>query len=565
MAGLIALAALAGCATAPERPVSRTPASAQPLDHLQVAILPPERDLTAQLLEGDFALARNDLPGASAAYGRAAGLTDDPKVAQRAVELALAIRDGAATQAALTRWQALGATPGQLAGTRARLALDRGDTAEAKRQLEILVSSGDTDAWRDFGRIILSARDAAQAGQLLEQVATPDRLPNDAGAWLAMAELGEGLGRHDYATRTGQAAMARFHSAETYAWAAQQRYRAKDPAGAKALFQKAIAKDPKNAHLRLAYATLLAQGGDEAGAARFLSTGAQDADTYTLRTTLAARANDKAGMQRLYAQIQRLPDDQQADNAFTMGQLAEMLDKPAEALDWYGDVADESPHAFDASVRSAVILDGQGKKDDAHSLVADLQTAYADQPEFLLKAFGLDAELYMRDGDYDQAAESYSRALRVKADDPEMLYGRGLAYSQANKIDLAVADFRRVLELKPGDIEASNALGYTLADSDRDLDEAASLIQAARKARPNDPAIADSWGWLQYRKGQLDGAEQTLRGAWGARKDADVGVHLAEVLWKRGEHGEAKRVLDEVRKLDPDNASLRSTEQRLKP
>ncbi|WP_243649339.1 tetratricopeptide repeat protein [Luteibacter rhizovicinus] len=564
MAVAVALAALAGCATAPER-VARTPASAQPLDHLQVAILPPERDLTAQLLEGDFALAHNDLKAASAAYGRAAFLTDDPKVAARATELALAVHDIPAVGQALDRWKALGATPAQMASTRARLALDRGDTDDARQQLELLVSSGDPDAWREFGRIILSARDAAQAAQLLEQVATPQRLPNDAQAWLAMAELGEGLGRHDYAARTGQAAMARFHNAETYAWAAQQKFRAKDPAGARVLFAKAMQKDPKNARLRLAYATLLAQGGDEAGATKVLSTGAQDADTYALRTTLAARANDKAAMRRLYEEIQRRPDDEQADSAFTLGQLAEMLDKKEDALDWYADVPDDDAHAFDASVRSAVVLDGQGKKDEAHALVADLQTAYADQPDSLRKAFGLDAELYMREGSFNEAADAYSHALRVKADDPEMLYGRGLAYSEAGKIDLAVADFRRVLELKPGDVETSNALGYTLADSDRDLDEAQTLLQAARSARPNDPAIADSWGWLQYRQGRLDSAEQTLRGAWGARKDADVGVHLAEVLWKRGEHGEAKRVLDEVRKLDPKNATLRSTEQRLKP
>ena len=563
---LTALAgALAGCVTAPTEAPKATRTGVQPLDRLQVAIVPPERDLQAQLMAGDFALAANDLKAASDAYGRAAALSDDPKVAGRATELALAVHDQDAANKALDRWAALGAKPSELASVRARMALDRGDTAEGQRQLEALVATGDPDAWREFGRILVTARDAAQAGVLLERIATPQRLPNDSAAWLAMSELGENLGRHDYAKTMGDAALARFHDGTTYAWAGQQKFRAGDKEGAKKLFAKAVAKDPKNARLRLAYATLLIQGGDEKGATQLLSTGPQNTDTYAMRMTLAARGNDKAAVRRLYDEIRKQSDDVQSDNAFTLGQLAELLGKQEDALDWYAAVGDDDPRIFDASVRSAVILHLQGKDDDAHEIVAELQTTYADRPDDLRKAFAVDGELYMDARRFDAAADAYDKALRVKPDDTDMLYGRGLAYAEAGKIDQAVADFRRVLELKPGDIEASNALGYTLADNDRDLGEAQSLIQAARSARPGDPSVEDSWGWLKYRQGQLDQAESTLRNAWSQRKDADIGVHLAEVLWSRGRHDEARKVLNEVRRIDPKNASLEKTERKLKP
>jgi Flp pilus assembly protein TadD len=145
------------------------------------------------------------------------------------------------------------------------------------------------------------------------------------------------------------------------------------------------------------------------------------------------------------------------------------------------------------------------------------------------------------------------------------LYGRGLAYAEGGQVDQAVQDFERLLKLKPGDVDASNALGYTLADANRDLPEATRLISAARAAKPDDPAIADSWGWLQYRLGHLDQAAQTLRGAWLARKDADVGVHLGEVLWQQGHKQDAQRVFDEVRKLDPHNDNLQQALKRLHP
>jgi len=563
MVGLTALAA--GCAVAPHEAPRATRTGVQPLDRLQVATLPPERDVQAQLMAGDFALAANDLKAASAAYGNAAQLSDDPRVAGRATELALAVHDQAAATKALDRWAALHGKPLDLSEGRARVALDRGDTTEAERQLNAMIATGDPDAWREIGRTLMSARDAAQAGVLLERVATPQRLPNDSTAWLAMSELGENLGRHDYAKTIGDGAIARFHDGTTYGWAAQQKFRAGDKEAAKKLFAKAVAKDPKNTHLRLAYASVLAQGGDEKAASKLLAGGPQDSDTYTMRMTLAARANDKTAVGRLYEEIRHQPDHVQSENAFTLGQMAELLGKQEDALDWYAAVGDDDPHIYDASVRSAVVLHVQGKDDDAHEIVAELQTTYADRPEQLLKAFALDGELYMDARQFDAAAASYGKALRVKADDTDMLYGRGLAYAEAGKIDLAVADFRKVLEIKPGDIEASNALGYTLADNDRDLGEAQSLIEAARSARPDDPSVADSWGWLKFRQGQLDQAERTLRSAWLKRKDADIGVHLAEVLWNRGEHDEARKVLNEVRRIDPKNASLERTERKFKP
>ena len=563
---LLGLSALAACATTrPAEAPRATRTGVQPLDRLTVAIVPPERDLEAQLMAGDFALASNDLKAASEAYGHAAALSDDPKVAARAAELALAVHDQAATAKAVERWAALGAKPAELASARARMALDRGDTAEAQRQLDALIATGDADAWREFGRILASGRDAAQAGVLLERIATPQRLPNDSTAWLAMSELGESLGRHDYATSIGDAALARFHNGTTYAWAGQRAFQAGDKAQAKKLFAKAVERDPKNPRLRMAYASLLVQLDDTKAATKLLATGAQNADTYAMRLSLAAKAEDKPAIVRLYGEIRRQSDDVQTENAFILGQMAELLGKQEDALDWYAAVDDDDPRIFDASVRSAVILHQQGKDDDAHEIVAELQTNFAEHPEQLLKAFAVDGELYMDAGRFKEAAEAFDKALRVKADDTDMLYGRGLAYAEAGRIDDAVADFRKVLSLKPGDIEASNALGYTLADSGRDLGEAQSLIQTARAARPDDPSVADSWGWLKYRQGELDQAETTLRSAWAQRKDAEIGVHLAEVLWSRGRKDEARKLLNEVRRIDPKNAALEKTEQKFKP
>ncbi|MBD8873196.1 tetratricopeptide repeat protein [Rhodanobacter sp. DHB23] len=559
---------LAGCAQAPLKPAAGpAPASTpQPLAHLVVATPDAEHDLLAQLMAGEMALGHSDLKSAALHYGKAMAISTDPGVAERAAALAIAVHDDDAASRALDRWQSLGAKPAAMAQARAQLALDRGDTLEAQRQLRILTDGRDKNAWRSFGQALVAARDQAQAGQLLEALATPQRLPADPQAWLAMSELGDKLGRHAYAQRIADAAMARFpDAAEVYVWSAQMKAGSGDTKGALALLQQANARLPDDTRLRLVYASLLSESGDDAAAARVLEHGPQSADTYQLRAALAAHGKDAKALAALYRQLQQAAPDVRTQNAFLLGQLAEMQHRDAEALAWYNQVGDDDPHAFDADLRSAVLLQAQGKGAEAHELLGQMEMDYLDQPKQLRQAWELDAEIYMQEQSYPRAVDAFTRALQVAPNDPGLLYGRGLAYASAGQIDPAVQDFRSLLKLKPDDIDASNALGFTLADADRDLPEAARLIAKARAARPNDPAIADSWGWVQYRLGHLDQAVQSLRSAWQAGKDADIGVHLGEVLWKQGDRQGAQRVFDAVRRMDPHNASLQDTLKRLNP
>jgi len=565
VAGVWVVLGLAGCAGLPQRSVSPSPASLQPLARMVVATPDVDHDLLAQLLAGELALSSADLKAASQAYDKAMMISSDPEVASKAAALGIAIHDPDAAQRAIDRWQRLGATPAQLAQARAQLAVEQGRTEEARRQLTLLIASGDKDAWRMFGRVLIGSRDPAMAGSLLESLATPDRLPSDPKAWLAMSELGEQLNRHAYAQQIADGALKRFGTAETYAWAAQLKLNNGDRSGGLNLLRQAQVKDPNNIGLRLTYAALLGQSGQYAQAAHLLEKGPQNAQTYALRAALAANAKDNKTLGQIYTQLSQAPDDVRNASAYLLGQLAEVLGRKEDALKWYDQVPDDDEHAFDADLRSAILLQDLGRSAEAHQQLAEMQTDYLDQPAQLRRAYEVDADLYLREKRYGEAIDSFTHALQVAPDDADLLYGRGLAYAEIGKIDPAVADFRRLLELKPGDVDASNALGFTLADADRDLSEAERLIAAARAAKPNDPSIADSWGWLQYRLGHLDQAAQILRGAWQTGKDADVGVHLGEVLWKQGHHDQAQQVFDQVRRMDPHNVALQQTLKRLEP
>src|SRR5690554_7688206 len=111
---------------------------------------------------------------------------------------------------------------------------------------------------------------------------------------------------------------------------------------------------------------------------------------------------------------------------------------------------------------------------------------------------------------------------------------------------------------------ALNALGYTLADRNQRLDEALEMIEKAHRLRPEDPAILDSLGWVHYRLGNLELAEELLRRAYAAFPDAEVGAHLGEVLWQLGKHREARDVWDEAAADAEDSSLIDATRERLK-
>jgi Flp pilus assembly protein TadD len=380
-----------------------------------------------------------------------------------------------------------------------------------------------------------------------------------------LSQLGEHLGRHAFARKLADAAVQRFDAPDAIRWAASLRVTTGDRAGAIALYAKGVAAHPRNVELRLGYAALLAEGDKYAEALKILHRGPQTDATWTARVAYAARAKDDATLRALYADLQRAPEAQRTGNAFLLGQLAELLKHDPQALTWYGKVESDGPHAFDAQVRSAVLLDKSGRSEQAHALAARLQQDYADDPDSLRTAYELDAQMYSQHGKHAEAVATYDRALDAMPGDPALIYDRGIEYANAGNTDAALNDFRKVLAQNPDNVEAMNALGFTLADADRDLPEATRLLRKALTAKPDAAAIMDSWGWLQYRLGHLDQAETYLQRAWGQQQDPDIGVHLGEVLWKLGQHEHAREVFGKVRKLDPHNPALLQAERRLKP
>jgi tetratricopeptide (TPR) repeat protein len=579
---LAATAALAACASVPAgRTGSAGAVPAQPLSRLDIAPDPRQRDLLAHLLVGELALADADTEAAARNYLEAAQASEDPAIAEQATHLAIASRQWDSARLALSRWQVLNGDEAGVRQARAMLALHAGADDAAFADLLWLTRQPGESGWHAVSQVLLGAENKGAAGNLLERLlrgegalsrdaAQAVDLGKDAQNWIAVGQIAVRLGRNDMAQTLAQRAVERFHTPETYAWAAQMRIVAGDKDGARKLFADALrnasAGKEDNARLHAAYASLLGELGDYAQASAVLAQGPQNDRVFAARAAYLARGDakaNKAQIESLYQQALAAPPPRPPMRLLLLGQLSELAERGADALKWYGQIGEDDDEWLDAQLRSAVLLHDAGRVADAMNLLHELETRAGDEAKTLGEVFLLEADLVGKDTSQAEAIASYDRGLAMLPDDTRLLYARAIARESADRIDEAIGDLRRVLELQPDDAEAMNALGYTLANRTDNKAEALALIEKALKLKPDEAAIIDSMGWVQYRLGNLDAAIEQLRRAYAQQPDPEIAAHLGEVLWVSGRRDEARHVWEEGRKKDGGNKALLETIKRL--
>jgi tetratricopeptide (TPR) repeat protein len=95
--------------------------------------------------------------------------------------------------------------------------------------------------------------------------------------------------------------------------------------------------------------------------------------------------------------------------------------------------------------------------------------------------------------------------------------------------------FRQALELDPNSSMTMNYLGYMMADKGTRLTEALGLIRKAVELEPMNGAYLDSLGWVYFKLGQYELAEENLRQAVDRdQTDPTVHDHLGDLYEKTG-------------------------------
>jgi tetratricopeptide (TPR) repeat protein len=176
-----------------------------------------------------------------------------------------------------------------------------------------------------------------------------------------------------------------------------------------------------------------------------------------------------------------------------------------------------------------------------------------------------EAQLLRDAGRHADAFAFLAKVLEEQPDNPEILYETALAAEKLGYMDVLERHLLHLIALRPDSPQGYNALGYSFAERNLRLDEAAQLIDKALSLTPDDPFILDSKGWVLFRQGKPAAALEALQKAFAEKPDPEIAAHIGEVLWALGRLKEALAVWRDASKAHPANEALTATIRRFVP
>jgi tetratricopeptide (TPR) repeat protein len=238
---------------------------------------------------------------------------------------------------------------------------------------------------------------------------------------------------------------------------------------------------------------------------------------------------------------------------YFLGVIAERRKDTERALRYYSRVAGGDYHQA-AQQRVARIM---AERSGTEAGLAHLDELARTQPQLAPETYSAKASLLEYRGDARRAGQVYDEGLARYPDSLELRLSRTFFLERTGKDDAAIRDLRALLAERPGDAQVQNALGYTLADRGRDLEEARRLITAALAQAPDNAAMLDSMGWLLFREGNHAEALVYLNRASKAGADPEIDLHIGEAQWAMGDRAAARQTWTEALERAPDNEKLR--------
>lgn len=539
-----------------------------------VALTP---DILYRVLAAEISLQRGLVGPSYRTYMDLARQTRDPRLAQRATEIAFNAR---VSQQALDG---------------ARLWIELAPKSPAARQVlsTLLVLNARWDEAEPLLAQQLAAAPAAHRGEAILQMQLQlSRTTDPAGAvavlqritanqsklaetHLALARAREGAGDNDGALAELDQALRIKPDLEPAALMAAELQAESAADKSIDVLKRFLARSPASVNGHITLARLYLQTNDvPAARAEFevLRKVAPNDPRVPLAlglTSLQARSYDDAERHlKEYLQMAEKSPAASPDVAYQyLAQIAEEKKDYASAIAWL-DKIEDSRLVTAAQAKRGQLLARMGKLDDAQAVFGDMLADAEDIPDPSQRSQRMTAirqaeVAALMDGKaYDRARKVLNERIKAEPDNADWIYELAMLDEREKRYDSMERGLRKVIALLPDQKQGYNALGYSLADRNERLPEARKLLERASELGPDDPYIMDSLAWVKYRQGELQTAAELLKSAFAKAPEAEIGAHLGEVLWQMGKQDEARKTWNEAAKAEPDNQTLIDTLRR---
>jgi tetratricopeptide (TPR) repeat protein len=315
-------------------------------------------------------------------------------------------------------------------------------------------------------------------------------------------------------------------------------------AEALALYDTALANQPAGGADGLTAARARAAAGKPPPPAPTLKEGAAEALLAPAATMQAAKQNQLAlAYLRLALRL-----DPHRDEAWVMlGDVKMEEGDIAAAREAYSQPKPDSTQSLPA--RTKLAWSYQSDKNPEMALKLARETAQSGDPEARL-ALG---DLLRVNERYDEAAVLLTGLINEeKTPDWRLLYARGVSYERLNRWPEAERDLQAALKARPDDPEIQNYLGYSWIDRGINVKEGMALVEKAVASNPKSGAMTDSLGWAYYRLGDYKKAVGLLEAAVEMEAgEPEINDHLGDAYWRVGRRDEARFQWRRVLTLDP--------------
>lgn len=526
----------------------------------------PKQDLSKivlyQFLLAEIAHQRGEIELSSKAYAELTKSTGDPRIAQRAVQLALQARMPAAALEAAQAW--LKEDPGSPEAKQAivYLLITQNRLGESKDYLDKLLAENPSIGFLQLNGLFPKTADKAAVLSLVQELAKPyPQLPE---AHLALAQAAWGANSQDLALTEARTAISLRPDWDLAALFQGVLLRRQSSKATLDYFQGYLKAHPKARDVRLSYARELVASKNYAAARvefqQLLTEFPNNQEVLFAVALLSLQVKDYDTAEKYFNTLLQADYKDEGSIRFYLGQLNEERKRYDDASRWYNSVEPGEQYLL-AQIKVATMLAKQNKLDEARKYLNQIPVETTEQRVQVTLA----ESTLLRDASaYQESFDLLGRALDKLPNNPELLYDHAMAAEKLGRIDVLELDLHKLIQLQPDHAHAYNALGYTLADRTDRIKEAIGYIEQALKLSPDDPFIMDSMGWAQYRLGNLDSGINYLRKAYSDRPDPEIAVHLGEVLWAQGKRQEASSLWQASLKDNPENVELLKVIQKYK-
>jgi tetratricopeptide (TPR) repeat protein len=433
---------------------------------------------------------------------------------------------------------------------------------------------------------LLSAeKKPAEAYKVIDEILAKN--PADAQALVLRARLEQNEGKRDLAMTSAQrAAKASPNSVAAHFLLGELHAARGQTEEAIAAFNEVLRLNPSvvGAQLELARLNLTRAGGGATSVGYSEQVLARQPGNPLARLTLVrgllAQGDVARAEREMQTLVKRFPNAPSVQAQ--MGTVALAKRELTTARQHYERALAIDPNFVDA-IYGLVTLDMAGRRiEAAKALVAAKLAARPDEPRLIelaartamatndsataeqhlrrlieiaperLTAYGLLAQLYVRERKLDQARNELSRLAALQKRPVGAQTMIGMLYQQEGRSDEARKIYEQVLVYEPRAAVAANNLAWMMAERNDNLDLALKYAQTAKEVLPDQPEVNDTLGWIYFKKDLPSMAIGPFQLA--IEKDPNNAVYhyrLGLAHQKAGDNVKARQALQQALKLNP--------------